>query len=204
MAGAAGLLFVAVLGFGASFYGFAEGDARGDEFDFDLIAALEPIGEDREVQIALSRHDRLMQLGVHMVEEGRVLLVQRGQAGGDLVFVAFGIQFERGMNVGFGINHLGQRHDQSRAAKRVTGMGVLQFDDRPDVAGVKAVDRRPVFPVKNVNLADLFGDPSVAIVKFHSDFHGARVEAEKRELAELGFAHGLEDIQDRLRAGESD
>ncbi len=135
-----------------------------------------------------------------MIQEGWVLLVQRGQAGRDFVLVTFGIQFERGMNIGLWINHLGQRNDQPGAAQRVAGVSVLEFDDRTDVAGVEGVHRRATFPVENVDLADFFGDPSVAVVEFRSDLDRAGVEAEEREFAELGFAHGLEDIQDRLRA----
>ena len=199
LAGAAGLFFVAILRFCPGFDGLAKRYPWRDKLDLDPVTAFQPVGQHSQVQIALGRHHGLMQFAVHVIEEGRVFFVQRGQAGRDFVLLAFRVQLERGVNVGFRIDHLGQRDDHARAAERVAGVRVLEFNDCADVAGVEAVDRRAVFTVEDVDLANLFGDAAVAVVKLRPNFCRAGVKPEKREFAKLRLAHGLEDIENRLR-----
>jgi len=61
-------------------------------------------------------------------------MMQRSEAGGDFVFLAFDIALERGMDVRPGIFDLWQRHRLFRATQRVARVRVFEFDHCPDVA----------------------------------------------------------------------
>jgi hypothetical protein len=73
-----------------------------------LVAGAEAGGDDLEVEFALAGDDGLMEFGIDLVEEGLVLLVEGGEAGGDFVFLAFGFEAEGGVDIGFGVDDLGE------------------------------------------------------------------------------------------------
>ena len=102
------------------------------------------------------------------------------------------------MNVRFGILDFGQRHGLLGVAQCVASVRVLEFDDRADIAGSQRGHARARLAVEQIYLADLFRAPPVRIVKFAAKLDRARVNPEERQLAELGFAHRLEDIKDRV------
>jgi hypothetical protein len=83
-------------------------------------------------------------------------------------------------------------------------VGVLEFDGGADVAGVEGFDADAVLAVEDVDLAEAFGDFAVAVVEVLADVDRSGVESEEGEFAELGFAHGLEDIEHRVGIGQGD
>ncbi len=149
---------MAILGFGAALDGFAITNARFGEFDFDFVAALQALRDDLQVQFALAGDNGLVQLGIDLVKEGGIFVVQRGQAGGDLVFLTLGVKLERGMNIGSGILHFRQDDRIFGSAERVAGVGVLKLDEGANVARVHGRDAGAVFAVQNIDLAQLFGE----------------------------------------------
>ena len=204
LAGAAGLFFVAVFGFAAAFDGFAIGDFGFDEVEVDAEPGTEAGGDHLEVEFALAGDDGLMELGIDLVEEGLILLVERGEAGGDFVFLALGFEAESGVDIGFGVADFGEGDGVFGVAEGIAGVGVLEFDGGADIAGVEGFGADAVLAIEGVDLAEAFGDLAVAIVEILADVDRARIEPEKGELAELGFAHRFEHIKDRLGMVQGD
>jgi hypothetical protein len=58
--------------------GLAVGYAQLGKLDVHIEAPLEAAADDFEVQLALAADDHLQRLGIVAVEEGRILLVERG------------------------------------------------------------------------------------------------------------------------------
>ena len=104
-------------------------------------AAAQAVHDHFQMQFALRRNDRLVQFRIDAINKGRVLLVQRGQAGRDLVLLALGGDLQRGVDGGLRILHLGQLDRARRRAQGVAGVRVLQLDHRADVAAVQFLHR---------------------------------------------------------------
>ena len=80
---------MAIFGFRPRFDRLAKGNARWQQLNLHLVPAPQTIGEHAQMQFALGGNNRLVQLRVHVVEQGRILFVQCRQSRGDLVFLAF-------------------------------------------------------------------------------------------------------------------
>ena len=156
------------------------------------------------MQLALRGNDGLVQLAVDAGLERRVLLVQRGEAGGELVLVAARVELERRLGVGLGIFDLGQHDDVPGVAQRVAGVGVPEFHGGADVAGGEHVDGGAGLAVETEELADALGDPAVAVVEIHAGVHVAGIDAENREVAAQRVRQRLEGERHRLLAGQAD
>ncbi len=174
------------------------------QLDVHVVAPAQGVGDDFQVQLALGGDNGLPQFGIHHVEEGRVFVVQGGQARGDFVFFAFDAALERGMDVGFGVFDFRQRQRLLGQRKGVAGLRVLELDHGADVPGAKRGNAGAGLAVENVDLANLLGAPAVGIVEFAAELDGTRIDAEEREFAELGFALGLEDEENGVGVGQGD
>ena len=75
LAGAARLLLVPVAAVGVGLDRFAIGDFRLLTFDFDLVAALEPLAEQQQVQLAHAGEDHLLGFRV-VLQSGRCGLLR--------------------------------------------------------------------------------------------------------------------------------
>ena len=91
---------MAVLAFGTRSDGFAERHTRLIQLNLDVEAVLQPVAYHPEMQLTLAGHHGLMQFTVHPVNKRRILLVQRGQAGGNLVFIPLALGAQRSVDVG--------------------------------------------------------------------------------------------------------
>ena len=202
LAGAARLLLVAILGVAPALDGLAIPHARLDQFDVHVVTAAEALGDDLQVQLALRGQDGLVQLGIHHVQERGVLVVQRGQARGDLVFLAFDVALEGGVDVRLGIFDCRQRHRFLAAAQRVARMGVLELHHRADVPGAEAGHARAHLAVEQVDLADLLRAAPGGVEEFAAELDRAGIDAEERKLAKLRLAHRLEDVEHRVGTGQ--
>ena len=170
LARAAGLFFVAVFGFAFALDRLTIFHARLGEVDMDVVSAAQTVGDDFQMQFTLRGNDRLVQLAVHDIKKRRVFLVQRGEAGGDLILLAFHAGDERGVDVRLGINHLRQRHRMFQRAERVAGVRVLELHHRADVARTERVDglaglavEQKIWPTRSVILRSLL-NKSVPVV----------------------------------------
>ena len=84
------------------------------------------------------------------------------------------LSLQGGVDVGIGINDLGQGEDVLGAAEGVTGMGVAQFDHGADVAGSDLIDRFAVLPVQAENLSEALIGLARAVEEVHAGFDRAR------------------------------
>ena len=55
----------------------------------DVVTAAQFIRDDFQVQLALRGDHGLAQFGIDHMQEGGIFMVQGGQPGGDLIFLAF-------------------------------------------------------------------------------------------------------------------
>ncbi len=156
------------------------------------------------MDLALAGDDGLVHLVVHAVEESRVLGVERGKAGREFILVALRPKLECAVDVGARVGDLGQRDDEARAAKRVAGVRLAQFDDGADVAGAQLGHGRALAAVEQEELAEAFAELAVAVHQFIAAVDGAGVEAKQRELADARLVHRLENVGDGLGLIEAD
>ncbi|MFM1943499.1 MAG: hypothetical protein RI897_2481 [Verrucomicrobiota bacterium] len=166
LAGAAALFFVAVFGFAVAFDGFAVGDFGFDEVEVDFEPGFETLGEHLEVEFALAGDDCLVEFAVDVVEERLVFLVEGGEAGGDLVFFAFGFEAQGGVDIGFGVFDFGEFDGFFVQAERIAGVGILELDDGSDVAAEHLVHRVTILAVDAKDLAEAFVELSVGVIEF--------------------------------------
>ena len=88
LAAPAGLLLVTIAALGVDLDGFAVGDLGLVGVDLDLVAALEPLAEDLQVQLAHAGGHHFLGLRVAVDAEGGVLLADLVQRAGELGLVA--------------------------------------------------------------------------------------------------------------------
>ena len=108
------------------------------------------------------------------------------------------------MNVGLGINHLGQGHGLFRVAQRVAGVRVPEFHGRGDVAGAEGVDRLAGLAVEQINLSDALIHLAIAVIQVHAGGNRPGIDAKERQLAEMRLGHRLENIKHRFRIVQAD
>ena len=130
---------MAVLALSTRLDSLAKGNARLIQLNLDVEAILQPIAYHPEMQLTLAGHHGLMQFTVHLVNKRRILLVQRGQAGGNLVFITLALGAQRSVDVG-GREFNGRQHGLHLAAgKGIGSMRMLELDQRTQVTGGQAV-----------------------------------------------------------------
>ena len=135
--------------------------------------------------------------GIDAEHERRVFLVQRVEAGRDLVLVPFGFGMIAAWKTGSG--NYDRRIDdrEALAAQRVVRVRVLQLHDRTDVARQQPGDFLPVLPVHHEELREAFGLAVGLVDQVEARADRAGADAEERELADVRFGDGLEDEQRR-------
>ncbi len=136
LAGAAGLLLVRVIELlDGALDGLAVGDLRLADVRLDLELAAHAVHQDVEVELAHSLDDRLARLLVELDLEGRVLLGELLDRGAQLLLVALGLGLDGHGDDRVREGHGLQLHRVRDVGQGVTGVGVLQTDERVDVAG---------------------------------------------------------------------
>src|SRR5262249_108707 len=139
---AAGLLLVLPLPFALTPQRFAVGDLRLPDDSVHAELAGQAPHHDLEVPLAQAADQRLAQLGVVLVVERRVFLVQLVQAGRQLVFLPALLHFHGDGDHGLRERDLRQ-HDGTRLRReRVVGMRVAQLRYDADIAGVQLAGLR--------------------------------------------------------------
>ena len=172
---------MAILGVGFGLDRFAEADFGLDEIELHPVTTLESVGDDFQVQIALSGNHGLVQFGIDLVNESRILIMQGGQAHSDFLFLALGLQLQGDVDVGFRVLHLGQEHGMFMATQGIAGVRGFQFHHRADVTGNELASGHSVLPVHAEDLPHAFR--GAARVCSPGPFPSAksRNRAEKRE-----------------------
>ena len=107
----------------------------------DVELALHAVDEDVEVKLAHALDDRLAGVVVLLGAERRVLFGELLDRDAQLLLVGLGLRLDRDLDDGLGERHRLEHDLAVRVAQGVTRRGVLEADDRVDVAGGDAVDR---------------------------------------------------------------
>src|SRR5947209_1945553 len=202
LAGAAGLLLVGVLDL-LDLAGdrLAVGDLRPADVRLDLELAAHPVDQHLQVQFAHSGDDRLAGLLVGPDLEGRVLLGEPLDRGAQLLLVTLGLRLDGHVDHRRREGHRLEHDRLVLRGQRVAGGGVLQAHHRDDLAGHR---ERALLALVRVHLVDL-ADPLAAaldgVQHGAAGLHGARVDADVGELAEVLVRHDLEGQRRERRLG---
>ena len=136
LAGAARLLLVPIAALGVGLDRFAIRNLRLVRFDFDLVAALEPLAKQLQVQLAHAGEHHLLGFLIVLEMNGSIFLRDLVQRAGKLRFVA--ARLRRDGQADHRRRKLDRRQldfAQRRARVQVFGLG-----DRHDVAGNRLID----------------------------------------------------------------
>ncbi len=136
LAAAAGLLLVAVAALGVGLDRFAVGDLRLLGFDFHLVAALEPLADDRQVQLAHAGHHQFLGLRIAVEAERRIFLDDLVQRTGELGLVAAALGRDGQADHRRGELNRRQPHFAQQAAR----LQLFHLGDGHDVARPGLVD----------------------------------------------------------------
>ena len=151
---AAGLANEPAVALGLAADRLAVRDLRPADVGGDLELADHAVDDHVQVQLAHAGDERLAALRVGLDAEGRILLGQALQGDAHLVLVGLRLRLDRDLDDRLGE---GDRLEQDRVlgvAQGVAGEGVLEADDRGDVAGVDLVDLLAVVGVHLEDAAD--------------------------------------------------
>jgi hypothetical protein len=85
---------VPILGIALGFDRLAVPHARFTQVNMNIESLAQPVRNYLQVQFALRRDDGLVQFRIDHVQKGRILMMQRRQAGSDFVFLAFDTALE--------------------------------------------------------------------------------------------------------------
>src|SRR5579883_2052306 len=119
----------------------------------------EAIHDHLQVQLAHARDDRLPGLGVSSDAEGRILFSQTGQSDPHFILIGLGLGFNSlGDNRLWEANGL-QEDRMVRVAQGIAGEGVLESDDRADVARADMIDLLALVRVHAQETADALALP---------------------------------------------
>ena len=137
LAAAAGLLLVAVHALGVGLDRLAVGDLGLLGLDLHLVAALEPLAEDLQVQLAHPVDHHFLGLHVEVAAEGAVFLGDLGQGAGELALVA------AALGRGGQADHRRREGDRRHGvlAERAAGLQFLDLGHGHDPARARLVDR---------------------------------------------------------------
>ena len=121
------------------------------------------------MQFALAGDDGLVQFRINAIDKRRVLLVQGGQAGGDLVFLALGAEPERGVDGWAGDTAPWAVSPGGPGEQRVLPVCVsFNFTTAPMSPPLNSFTSCRSRAVEDVDLADAFGHAAVGVEKLHA------------------------------------
>ena len=125
------LFFMFILGIGNdAFDRFFVRNARFNNVDVHAEFFLKPFYDDREMQFTLSLNHRLLCLGVVMNDERGVFLMERMEAGTDLILFTFRLRENGICDHRVGKEYRRIHNGESFRTQGVIGMGILQLHDR--------------------------------------------------------------------------
>ena len=167
-------------------------DLRLADVGVDVELAAEAVDDDVEVQLAHAGDHGLAGLVVEAHDERRVLVGELREPGAQLVLVGLGLGLDGDRDHGRREADLLEHDGLVRVTDRVAGGGVLQTDDRHDVA---RVGRGEVLAVVRVHLQHA-ADALLAVLRrvehVRAALEHARVQAQVRETPDVGVGHDLE------------
>src|SRR5690606_5152974 len=200
-AAAVGLLLVPVLALGGRGNGLAVGDARWPRVHLDTVALADAFQHHPQVQLAEAADHRLVELGIVLDLEARVLLGQLVQGGGQLLFLAAGGGLD-------GQAEHGPGELQRLEADVVLVVAVVQhrvevdlldLGHRGDVARYGPIDLDVVLALQLEQVADPEGLAAIIDEQLAVLAHRALEDTEDAELADEGIVDDLEDVGDDVR-----
>ena len=149
--------------------------------------------------LAHAVNQRLSELRVVLEVEGRVLLVELVEPGGELVLFTALVDEHRGRGDGVGIGDRRQPDRSITPAEGVVGVRVPQLRHRGDVSRLDALDLDPVPPLLEREVVELLGDLMFRVPHFVAGADRTGVEPEEGHVAHVGLRDGLEHVADERR-----
>src|SRR5438034_1462089 len=172
--------------------GLLVGDLRLADVGVDLELAQQAIDDDLQVELAHARDERLPGLGVGRDAEGRILGGELVERAAEALLVGLGLGLDGDRDDGVRELHA-LEHDRLRlVAEGVAGGRVAEPDRGGDVARVDLLDLLALVGVHLEQPADALLLPLDRVVDIGAGAHHARVDAQKRERADVRVAHDLE------------
>src|SRR5690606_33495037 len=201
LAGAAGLLLVAVVPLGLAGDGFAIGDARWPGLDLDSVPVFQPSQHDPQVEVGQAAQHGLVELGVVLDRERRILLGQLVQGGRQLLLLALARRLHRQPE------HRpweGQRRQVEvvvlvAVVQHRVEVQVVDLGHGGDVAGNGLVDLDVVLALQPEQVRDLERLAPVADEQLRVPAYRALVDAEHAHLAHERVVGDAEDVGDHVR-----
>ena len=212
LAGTAGLLFVAAL-FGDCLADLLTiGHPGGLQLRLHIEAALQLGHQHIHLHVSGAAEDHLVGLAVVHQGEGRVLLVQAGQALGDLVLLPPGLGHDGHGVAGLGEGDGGHEEDLAGVTQGITGLDLLQLADGADIAAGELLDLHGLLAPHGVQPAQLLGGAGAGVDQGQVGGDGAGDDLDEGVLAVLvgdrlehegaGYAAGGDGVFLLVAAGE--
>ncbi len=200
LAGAAGLLLVAVVALGRHRHGLAVGDARRPRVDLEAVDLAQPLEQHAQVQLAQAVDDGLVGGGHVLQPQARVLVDQLAEDFPHALLVAMPLGLDR---------EAVHRHRKIQRRKvhvivlgRVVQHGVemdlVDLGHRRDVARQHARHLHVVLALQHEQVAHLEGLAAVADVELAVARERALVHAEDAHLADIGVDRDLEHVRQHV------
>ncbi len=201
LAGAAGLLPVAVVALGGGADGLAVGDARRPRGHFNAVAVPEPVQVDAQVQVRQAADDGFVGFLLVLDVEAGVLLGQLVQGVGELLLLAAAGGLDRQAE------HRPREVDRREVdvvfvvavVQHGVEVQVVDLGHRGDVAGHRAVDLDVVLALDAEQVADLERLAAVVDEQLRILLHRALVHAEDAQLAHERVVGDPEHVGDHVR-----
>ena len=189
---AAGLADEPAVALGGAADRLAVGDLGPADVGRDLELADHPVDDHVEVQLAHAGDERLAALRVGLDPEGRVLLGEALEGDAHLVLVGLRPRLDLDLDDRLGERDVLEQDRVIRVAQGVAGVGVLEADDRADVAGEDLADLLAVVGVHLEGAPDALLLALRAVEHVRAGLERARVDPEEREVADERVGRDLE------------
>ncbi len=190
---AAALFFVLVFDLDAAADGFAEGDARVAELDFDAEFAFHALGDDVDVHVADAAGEQLVGFEVLFEGEGGVLVGHAGEGVADLILVAFVFGFDGHGEHGLGIDDGVEDKGLVFVTEGVAGLGFGHLGNDGEVAGVGDGHGVLGLAAHGEDGADALALFAGGVIEGGVGFELAGEDADVAEAADEGVGGGFED-----------
>src|SRR3989475_11499740 len=192
LAAPARLLLVLALPLGAPLDRLLVRDARRQQVHVHVVLALHALDDHLDVEAAHARDEELLRLGFVMVVDRRVLLGDARQRVRDLVLVASRLGLDRERDGRLGERDPRQLERLALVAQRVARERLLELLGDADLAGTERLDVLLRLAHEPRDVPHALSDGARGVEERRVGPERAAVDAEERELADVGVGERLE------------
>src|SRR5829696_912171 len=171
---------------------FAVGDLWATHVRVDGELPQHPVDDHLEVELSHPVDQRLAGLVIGLDLEGRILLGQPRETGGELLLVGLRLRLDRDGDHRLGELDVLELDGGIRSAEGVSRRGLLEADAGDDVPRVAFLDLLAMVRVHHQQAADPLGAAGRGVEHAAAGGELAGVDAEVGQLADVGIGHHLE------------